>query len=529
MSSTPRCDLGRQARTADKEKSMTHREHTRKRALVLATAAALALSACSDSEEDEAAAPPVVEQDPPAVDVPFTEENAEEFDGASVESVDPRLLLMSVSVRDSLGLDEDIDDTRAQFVDYCFSTAIDEINDVKGFALLGFDTEQRIVATGAELNEDNRNCVVAAYPVGTDVSAYSLGTVRNSVVSARDGEVNIKDAEPLTGIGSGPENELREGATTAPELVRVEIDGTLDQARYVFDEDELTMGSVGPEAFGYYTLDGTARAATSIVSIEDSSAVVAFEDGQLEDAVRFFTLPGAVIDRQRVASNLGVFGARTTAADLVSITRNSPAQYDFTFDEAVNADVGTGFALYTSDAQQLLGGAVTRPDEATVRVTFSQAADFDETIVRGAVAPQAVSALDADGISNTIGAERIRGAGTGNQGVTSGPDLIDVVLEADTGRATFVFDETLVDDSPVLELFSLVTESGEISSAKEIVDVIGGEVTGNAVVVLFDEADAEAAALATVGTGAVLDQQGNRSPVMTTDVRTGEFAEGGNS
>jgi hypothetical protein len=486
------------------------------RTVALAAVAALALAGCTQSEpdiDDLGEAP-----DPAPAEVPFTEENAEELDGGSVESVDPQLMLLSVSPRDALGLDDELDDSRAQFVDYCFAAPIQELAEPQGFALLGFDSTQRVVATEAELSEDRRNCVIASYPAGTDVTSYSLGTVRNSVVVARDGEVNIKDAAPLTGRGSGVENAARSGATSAPELVRVEIDQSLNQARYIFDEDSLGAGTVGAAAFGYYTLDGTARAATRVLSLEEDSAVVEFAEGQLEDARRFFTLPGAVIDRKRVPSNLGVFGARTTAPDLVSVVRESPAQYDFTFDEPVNAEIGNRFFLYTSDADQLTGGAVTRPDANTVRVTFTGAGDID-TIVRGAVAPQAVTALDADGITNTIGAERVRGGGSGDQGVTSGPDLIDVMLEPDTGRALFVFDETLDDEAPLLAQFSLVTEGGEMSAAKEIVDVTGAEVSGNTVVVLFDEADAQAAALASVGTGAVVDQQGNRSPVMTVEVR----------
>ena len=505
---------------------MTRTNSKAKHAVVVAAAAALALAGCSDAEEP-VAAPPVAEPadttgaTQPDVELPFTDESAEELDGSPVQSVDPGLLLLSVSPRTALDLDDEIDDSRQQFVDYCFATPIDEIREPTGFALLGFDSEQRIVAAQAELNEDRRNCVVASYPAGTDVAAYSIGTVRNSVVVARDGEVNIKDSAPITGIGGGTENQLRAGATSAPELVRVDVDETLDQARFVFDANSLARGSVGPEAFGYYTLDGTARAAGQILSIEQNSVVVAFRDAQLEDAVRFFTLPGAVVDRQGVPSNLGAFGKGTAAPDLVSVVRESPAQYDFTFDEAVNAEVGDRFFLYTGDSDRLVGGAVTRPDPRTVRVTFDLAGDID-TVVRGAVAPQAVSALDGGGITNTVGAQRVRGASTGNQGVTSGPDLVEVLLEPGTGRATFVFDETLIDDSPVMQRFALVTESGDVSEAKEIVDVIGSEVTGNAVVVLFDEADAQAAALATVGTGAVMDQQGNRSPVMTAEVSVGE-------
>ena len=530
--------------------------------LGLAVASALTLAACSDDGEEAVEREPIeevgeeepleeepleeepleeepLEEEPleeePLEEEPLEEEPLEEavgelgeleggleaFGAELVGIVDPALTLESVSVRDTLGLQEDnIDDLRPQYVDYCFNGPLTEVAIPLAFGLLGFDTENLVLAQGVELNEDEINCVIAEFNPLVDVSAYSLGIVQTGAVLQRDGEVNVQDSEPIAGAGAM--TSVRQGFTTAPELVRVAVDPVLDQARFIFNEDGVGAGTVGPEAYGFYTQDGTAVPAAEILSIEEGSAVVAFPVGQLEDAERFFILPGAVVDRQGVPAILDAQGGVTAAPELVSIERNGPAQYDFTFDEAVEAGpIADSFFLYTFDAQRLVGGSVTRPDPNTVRVVFDAAADFDNEVVRGAVGPGAVTALDAAGITNTIGAQPVLRGGAGDQGVTSGPDLLDVQLVRETGEATFIFDETLIDDLPLASGFFLITEAGEVAVASEVVEVIGDGVTGRRVVVLFDEADAQAAVLASVGIGAVIDQQGNVSPTDTVDLSEG--------
>lgn len=487
---------------------MTTRHLRRTRPLVLATAAALALAGCAGGAGDQAA-------EDPAVPLTDTEEDTDvdvDVDGQAVTSVSTDLVLSSVRIRAT-----DLDNQRAEFTEYCFAAPIEEVGDPGAFALVGFDPSNRVQAETVVLDEDDRSCAVVGYESGTDVTSFTLGTVANGAVESRDGDVNVKDSSPIA--GAGDEGEARRGATSAPELLRVSIDPSLEQARYVFDENELAMASGSAQAFGFYTLAGKPVTANAVVSVEDSVAVVEFADGgQLEDAVRFFVQPGAVQDQQGTANDRGAVGARTAAPDLVSVTANSPSQYDFRFDEPVKQEQANGFFLFTADAQRLEGSAVTRPDENTVRVVFEEAGDISSSIVRGTVADGAVQSLNSSGTTNTIGADRVRGGDAEDQGETSGPDLVDVTLEADTGRATFLFDSTLVEDSPALAAFSLITESGDVVEAREIVNVTGGDVTGDMVVVLFDEATAEAAVLASVGTGAVEGQQGNRNAVATLSV-----------
>jgi len=474
------------------------------------------------AQEAAAVDEPLVDEEPLAEEE--TEDNeiapeneSGESDGSAVDdepngTVDTGLRLMSVSVRDT-----DVDDERQEFTEFCFGGTVNRVETEAGFALLGIDPTQRVSAETAVLNEDDPNCVIAGFPAGTDLGGYSLGTVNFGVVQNRENELNVRDSQAIAGGDDVAEG--RRGATNAPELLRVSIDPSLEQARFVFDEE---LGEQGAEAnaqlFGFYTSDGTARTAEAVASAEDRDVVVTFEGAQLEDAVRFFVLPGAVTDRQGTQSNVGFTGRATAAPDLVSVTRNSPSQYDFRFDEPVNApERGDGFFLYTSDAEMLTGQTVTRPEPRTVRVVFEQAMEIDN-IVRAAVAPDAVRGLNGgEGGSGTVGAVRVGGEAN-DQGATAGPDLVDVVLEPQTGRATFVFDETLDEESPDSGGFALITDSGDVRPAREIVNVIGGDVTGNSVVVLFDESIAEAADLASVGDGAVEDLQGNANPVDAVEL-----------
>jgi hypothetical protein len=503
---------------------MTLRKSVCRKSVVLAAAAALALSGCASGDDE--------------VDTPFAEDQNQELneeqelsednqlepddeagedDGSAVDdepnaSVDPGVTLTSVSIRDI-----DVDDERQEFTEFCFGGTVNRVGDESGFALLGVDPTERVQAETAVLDEDDANCVVAGFPAGTDLAGFSVGTVDYGVVQTRENELNVQDSAAIA--GGSAEAEGRRGATNAPELLRVSIDPSLEQARFVFDEElGEQAANANAQAFGFYTSDGTARTAQAVASAEDRDVVVTFEGTQLEDAARFFVLPGAVTDRQGTQNNLGAIGSRTAAPDLVDVSRNSPSQYDFRFDEPVNApEQANRFFLYTTDAEALTGETVTRPGPNTVRVVFRPAMEIDN-IVRGAVAPNAVTGLNGGlGSASTIGAARLAGGG-GDQGATAGPDLVDVVLEPDTGRATFVFDETLEEQSPNPRGFSLITSSGDVRRANEIVNVIGGEVTGNSVVVLFDEAAAQAAALASVSTGAVQDLQGNPNPVDTTGI-----------
>jgi hypothetical protein len=489
---------------------MNPRLMTTTRGVAFAAAAALTLAACASDEANEdsrsAAEAPIVEE----TEDSGTETETEAADSGSTDRVSPGLTLAQVSLREV-----DLDDEREEFTQFCFASPINDVGSAGSFVLAGFDSKNSTQATSAVLDEEDQNCAVVGFEADTDVRSYSLGAVETGAVTARDGEVNVRDSAALSGIGE--EGEARRGATSAPELQRVTIDSSLDQATYIFDENELSAGSGGGERFGFYPQDGQPRTAEEVVSVEDSRVVVQFEEGVLDDARRFFVQAGAVTDEQGTENNLGASGFRTAAPEVVQVSAISESEYDFRFDEAVEGEQAGRFFLYTADAESLSGTTVTRPSPETVRVTFPDAMDISGSIARAAVADNAVQGLGSGATGSTISTAVIAG-GQGDQGLTSGPDLIAADLDADTGRVTFTFDATLTQDSPNAGAFALITDSGDVVEAREIVNVTGGEVTGNTVIVLFDETTGQAAALASVDTGAVQDQQGNPNPIATVEV-----------
>lgn len=485
----------------------------RRRATPLAVAVipVLAATACSGSDEQTAAEAPAV-----TAPSPITGADQEAAQGGQAanpaEAIGIDLMLDAVRVQEV-----NLDDEREEFVEFCFRSSIQQITGAQsGFQLAGLKPSNRIAATQTRLVEGDDRCVLASFPAGTDVTSYTIGVVGNSVVEDRSGEVNIMDSLPLAGGG----DTRGVGGTSAPELLRVSIDRTLDQVRYVFDEDELSSQGAQASGFGYYTADGTRVTAQSIESVEDDVVIAGFGEGgsdQVDEAVRYFVQAGAVRDSQGTANTLGAAGGATEVPDLVSVKRagGNGSQYDFRFDEAVQREDASKFLLYTSDAQRLAASSVSRPSPEIVRATFSQAMDFPEKLARAAVDAQAVVSLNASTSGNTIGAAALpRGAGSGP---TSGPDLVEVNVDAQTGEATFVFDATLEESGVEAASFFLVTDSGRVSAARDVVNVGGGGgVTGNQVVLLFDEPVAGAAVLGSVNDGAVADQTGERNPAVTT-------------
>jgi hypothetical protein len=481
-----------------------------RRTLALAVTPLLAVAACSSGADDTEVA------DAPAVTAPSPVEG--ESDAAArgqaqpADSIAVDLMLGSVRAREV-----NLDDDREEFVEFCFTSPINEITSQGGFALAGLKPSNRVEGTEARLVENNDRCVLTSFPADTDVRSYTIGLVDNSVVEDRSGEVNIHDSVTL----SGGQDTRGTGGTSAPELVSVSIDETLDQVSYVFDESELSEDGVQARSFGYYTNDGTLVNASSVESVDDDTVIVGFGEGgadQVDEAARFVVAEGAVKDGQGNSSTLGASARSETAVpDLVSVKRaaGNGSQYDFRFDEAVQREDVAKFILYTSDGQRVTASSVTRPSPEIVRATFSDASDFTDKIARAAVAADAVASLNSGAPGNTIGAASLSGGAEGG-GPTSGPDLLGVTVDADTGEATFTFDATLEEDGVQPGSFFLVSDSGTVTAARDVVSVGTGDgVTGRSVVVLFDEADAQAAELGSVGVDAVSDQSGERNPQRT--------------
>lgn len=484
------------------------------RVLSVAAISPLALVACSggqqEGQQEARQQEPLQAPSEPAATQSSTNQGSSPADAVQLE-------LQLASVRPT---EVNLDDEREEFVEFCFGASLQSVTDEAGFRLSGLKPSNSVTASSAQLVEDNDRCVLAAFPADTDVTSYTIGVVGNVVVKDRSGEVNLQDSLPLDGGG----DTRGSGGTSSPELLRASVDRTLDQIRYVFDERQLDEGSAQPNLFGYYTRDGQAVTGASVESVDDSTVIVGFGGGggqQVEEAVRFFVESGAVKDSQGMASTPGAAGGATAVPDLVTVKRAGTAgsQYDFRFDEAVQNEMLDKFMLFTTDGEPLAASSVSRPTPEIVRATFSSAADFQGKIARAVVARGAVESLTAQGSASTIGAAALPRAGNGS-GPTSGPDLLEVTLDSATGQATYRFDATLMGEDVQADNFFIVSDSGTVTAARDLVDVTGSSdgVTGAEVVLLFDQDQAQAAVLASVNPGAVADQSGEANPTITIGI-----------
>jgi hypothetical protein len=430
-------------------------------------------------------------------------DDADDGDVAAAEDVSLDLMLRSASVEIF-----NFDDEQDEFVRFCFDEEVQEITDESGFVLQGFDPDNRIASTSVELVEEDPSCLLAGFEAGTDVRSYTLARSRNSAVTNFEGRTNIHDAVPLEG---GLATEAG-GQTAFPELIEVSQQDTIEQVDYVFDELLDEDESSDASSFGYYTSAGEAITAARAVTVEDNRVTVEFDD-DIKDAVRFFVLEGAVRDVQGDESTAGATGGTTAAPDLVGAASvaGSDALWDFTFDEDVKEVSPAGFALYTQDGERFEGQEFAAAEGATViRVSFDDVEEFPEEIARATVGVDAVTAAEADGITNTVGAVNVGDPSQG--GLTAGPDLTGAEFDVEAGQVTFVFDENLDDDlgengSLDAGRFLVITEAGQAITGREFV-----EVNGNRAIVLFQQAPTEASGAVSIDGGAVQDEQGNRNP-----------------
>jgi hypothetical protein len=467
-----------------------------------------------------------------------------------------------------------IDDQRREYVAYTFSEQLTEVPEPTNFQLTGHDAEQTVQAEAAALDETDPSTVVVGFPAGTPVTSYTLAIADSGAVANRSAETNPPDAAPLTDtVGLA-------GRTGAPELVSVATDPTLDQATYTFDEpieafrapgapaqpgDPLNQGgepnapaeqggepnapaeqgggpnapaeqggeprapaapgkggaeagTIDPNGFGFYTPSGERVNAEQVVAAEGDSVVVSFaSDGPaVEDAARFFTEQGAVTDLQGQDNLVGAQGGATSVPDLTEVTQVNQAQYDYTFNEPVKNADPQGFVVYTNAGDSVRAQAVSILNGGTtVRASYDEAADFAGQITAAALGPDAVEANNSSAATNTLAVSGIDNPQLGN-GPTSGPDLQNVSTDAEAGQVIFQFDETLDPDSVQQGGFAVVTESGRLAQPREVVTTLGGQVTGDQVLVLFDEPDLQGAQALTVNADAVRDTAGNPNPVGTT-------------
>ncbi|MFB6374435.1 MAG: hypothetical protein ABEN55_15240 [Bradymonadaceae bacterium] len=312
-----------------------------------------------------------------------------------------------------------------------------------------------------------------------------------------------------------------------------------------------------PNHFGFYTSSGEMVTADSIISAKQNRVEVKFKqagmDGEqegdaageeqaeegpgLEEAARWFAQQGAVTDRQGEKSVLSGMGEMTDVPDLASVRQQNGSQWIYEFDEKVQNANAENFALYTDGGQMVEGNAASiGENDQQAQVTFPRAQDFDEAITRAAVAHQAVEAKGKESMSNTIGGSPIEDVA---QGLSSGPDLVDTKVDESGSQINFVFDETLTQQvggqpggggegqkqDEGSRQFYIITEAGKLEPARQVVTAEGGEVTGDTMVVMFEEEAVKSAESVAVTTGAVRDQVGNPNPPYAMGIGQTEGGE----
>ena len=488
------------------------------------------------------------------------------------QQIAAEIRLKSVSVRTA-----NKNTARLQYVSYHFTTPLRQVTNPKGFYLTGYATTHPIQAQTAVLDENDPSTVVVGFPGGTPVQAYTLAGVANGAVANAHRATDLQNTVPI------PNSYALRGLTSAPGLQSVSKDVTLDQVTFTFDKpieaygapgspgnpgnnanqggstmgasgssgsssggngnasnggqsgpagssnggQQGASGKVNPQGFGFYTPSGQAVTASSVVAVENNTVTVSFKGGRvdLNNAVRWFVKPNAVHSLQGRSNIIDATGGRTNAPDLVAGKQVNQVTYDFTFDEPVKNAKPQSFVLYTNGGRTVRASTVSTVNGArTIRARFAKAADFAGQVSAEAVGPQAVRADDTGGAFNTIGATAVNGGAKSTaNGPTSGPDLQNVTANTKSGGVFFTFDEPVRPGAINKTGFYVVTRDGRLAQPRKVVAATGGTVTGNRVLVLFDESDLQSAQAFTVNAGAVQGTAGTPNPVRTI------YANGNNS
>lgn len=413
----------------------------------------------------------------------------------------PGLLLRAAEV-----VRADLDDDEEELASFAFEESVHGILDRQGFLVTGPDSRVQTFSTDAAPVKGSCCTVLVSFPPGTDLLSYTIAAVRSGVIANRNGEVNIQNSSPLGGRRRRPQ-----GPTAAPDLLWVEVDRTLNRARYLFDDalDEHARGD--PALFGYYTPSGRLRVGSRLISVEDNVVAVEFGRGaQVQEAVRFVALEGAVRSRRGYRSLPRAVGSGTTRPDLTAVRQIADTIFDFLFDEAVAHAVPSEFAVYTAAGAKYVGQAVARPDASSVRAVFPAVDGFGDQVVLAVAGIAAVRTDDGSADRGTLGTVTLR-PGTILPGRSSGPDLMDVEVDPETGLVDFFFDERLAQALVPGDLkpgrFALVTSDGALLPGRLVADIEGRRVT-----VLFGRGDLREARAFTVDVGAVIDGEGHPNP-----------------
>jgi hypothetical protein len=404
-----------------------------------------------------------------------------------------------------------------QEAEACFDAYV-QTPDPSRFALLGYASAATpVVPTTAQVDAGDRRCVRLTFPPGLDLAGFTLATVAANAVQDLAGRVSVPGARPLEGSYASP----RAGQTTGPQLLDTSADGTLNTLTFTYSRPLDPTAAVDPAQFGFYTASGalvTGDPATPAV-VSGRQVTIGFVGGtSVLDAVRTFALTAAVRSHtQQLPSAHDVVGDTTGLPDLIEAQAVPalPGVYELTYDTDVAATTSTvaNCAAILEDGTRAPGVSFARPnlDQRRVTVAFGMlAASNDSKIVRivdegGCAVNQSISMASSRG---AIGVRALNMA----PGFTDGPDLLDVLLDATNGFATFRFDQDLDPATATATGFSLVHADGVLTS--DGLKVSTATPTRD-VVMQFTHDAVEGSVGGAVAPGAIADFLGTPSPLGT--------------
>jgi hypothetical protein len=419
--------------------------------------------------------------------------------GNRIENVAADLTLESVRI-ESVNLN----DTDAEYAVYRFGRVVHGIRDAQAFTLKGFNVDTKAKAADARLVQGDPSSVLVGFTSGTDLTRYTLGSVDTGAVEDEAGEANLPGSVPLEGSTVTGAQDLTDG----PDLVSVRAINSLERVVFTYDE-QINEGGGNASQFGYYTADGKAVPATSLITADDNSITVAF-NRQTEDGVLFWANAGAARNLRGIESSPGSVGSSTAAPDLVSVSSViGRSQFDYTFDAPVTDVALDKFVVYAADGTAYTAKGFARPSAEVVRIAIPEIHDFSGNMALAAADEGAVKADDRSRVASTLGSRHV-GATSAN-GLTAGPYLTSVSLDEAVGQVRFAFEKPVDDDMAYdAANFMIMTPAGDLVRAASMV-----EVTGNSILMNFDKNIVHAARGVVVNDGAVQDFQGRKSPART--------------
>ncbi|HEX6391775.1 MAG TPA: hypothetical protein VFZ89_20075, partial [Solirubrobacteraceae bacterium] len=438
--------------------------------------------------------------------------------------------LRSVAVDPS----NDLTDGLGERARFCFDSNIATVG--AGWLLMSYDARRYWSGTAARATDDEK-CAVVTYKAGSDIAQATVGQVAGGAVADVAGHKNIVASEPVGGSVAAP----AAGATTGPDLVRVDIDTSQAnnfRAKFVFDEnlnpaptrpdgadqDNAAEDAYQLQDFGYVTASGQPvfHAAGNAPAPSGNSITINFGAAPLDEAVRFVTQPNAVEDRPQTGK-LGNLSLVTPSSpgvvvknpetggrpDLVKAEAAGANAYRLTYSTGVASPVAGKFQAVADDgtvsAVAASVGTGGTQDSLLVQFPDSEALTKDPGSVVRIVSADGAVKNSTDATKSSIYGQAATQTANNTPGYTNGPDLRGVIVDPTTQRTSFVYDEPVAAGSGADAFFGFRADATSAPGNGAV------STTGPSVTVPFGAGIAAFVAYGQ-GYGAVADPIGRPSP-----------------